>query len=170
MENGMPSNGQSTTGNPGNGLTGTGGAGTAAGAQAFTFPLPGNSSAASTTPASTTSGSHTAPATEESPSSSATFASEHSRDLEARGRTIMRRDAMGVAGVRTAGRLAHAELVAEHLASGRNRPVDPFSDNDEMLEMLGDYLEAAGFERPEIHAKLGGQSIVVDLRSPARRS
>lgn len=81
----------------------------------------------------------------------------------------MRRDSMGIAGVRTAGRLAHAELVAEHLASGRSRSMDPFSDNDGMLELLGEYLEAAGYERPEIHAKLGGQSIVVDLRTPGRR-
>ena len=32
--------------------------------------------------------------------------------------------------------------------------------------MLGSYLLSSGFEHPEIHAKLGGQSIVVNLVSP----
>jgi hypothetical protein len=74
-----------------------------------------------------------------------------------------RRNSMGVASVRIAARLAHGEL-----GSRSSHGIDPTVDNDELLQLLGEYLVAGGLEKPEIHAKLGGQSIVVDLQSPHR--
>ncbi|MFD6895019.1 hypothetical protein ACFWB0_10795 [Rhodococcus sp. NPDC060086] len=74
-----------------------------------------------------------------------------------------RRNSMGVASVRIAARLAHGEL-----GSRSSHGIDPTIDNDELLQLLGEYLVAGGLEKPEIHAKLGGQSIVVDLQSPHR--
>ncbi|PQP26094.1 hypothetical protein [Rhodococcus opacus] len=164
MENGISTNGSGSNGSAGTssasespfaepstgGLTGSNGSGksTAGSAETFTFPLPTRSS-----------GSHSS---EEPAEVSDTTAS-----LESRGRTVMRRNAMGVAAVRVAGRLAHTELLEEHLASASSHSADPTVDADELLALLGEYLVAAGFERPEIHAKLNGQSIVVDLRSPS---
>jgi hypothetical protein len=163
MENGISTNGSGSNGSaaespfaePGTGgLTGGNGNGngngksTTSSAETFTFPLPTRSS-----------GSHS---TEEPVAAPETTAS-----LESRGRTVMRRNAMGVAAVRVAGRLAHTELLEEHLASSSSHSADPTVDADELLALLGEYLVAAGFERPEIHAKLNGQSIVVDLRSPS---
>ncbi|EID74763.1 MULTISPECIES: hypothetical protein [Rhodococcus] len=166
MENGISTNGSGSNGSAGTnsasespfaepstgGLTGSNGNGngksTTSSAEKFTFPLPTRSS-----------GSHS---TEEPAEASDTTAS-----LESRGRTVMRRNAMGVAAVRVAGRLAHTELLEEHLASASSHSADPTVDADELLALLGEYLVAAGFERPEIHAKLNGQSIVVDLRSPS---
>ncbi|RZL82217.1 MAG: hypothetical protein EOP32_12380 [Rhodococcus sp. (in: high G+C Gram-positive bacteria)] len=162
MENGISTNGSGSNGSASSaadspfaepstgGLTGSNGNGksTTGSAETFTFPLPTRSS-----------GSHS---TEEPDEASDTTAS-----LESRGRTVMRRNAMGVAAVRVAGRLAHTELLEEHLASSSSHSADPTVDADELLALLGEYLVAAGFERPEIHAKLNGQSIVVDLRSPS---
>ncbi|BAH53997.1 hypothetical protein [Rhodococcus opacus] len=160
MENGISTNGSGSNGSaaespfaePGmGGLTGSSngnGKSSTSSAETFTFPLPTRSS-----------GSHS---TEEPSEASDTTAS-----LESRGRTVMRRNAMGVAAVRVAGRLAHTELLEEHLASASSHSADPTVDADELLALLGEYLVAAGFERPEIHAKLNGQSIVVDLRSPS---
>ncbi|MFC9768010.1 hypothetical protein [Rhodococcus jostii] len=164
MENGISTNGSGSNGSAGTGsasespfaepstggLTGSNGNGksTTSSAETFTFPLPTRSS-----------GSHS---TEEPAEASDTTASPASR-----GRTVMRRNAMGVAAVRVAGRLAHTELLEEHLASASSHSADPTVDADELLALLGEYLVAAGFERPEIHAKLNGQSIVVDLRSPS---
>ncbi|MFD7005713.1 MULTISPECIES: hypothetical protein [Rhodococcus] len=164
MENGISTNGSGSNGYAGTGsasespfaepstggLTGSNGNGksTASSAEKFTFPLPTRSS-----------GSHS---TEEPAEASDTTASPASR-----GRTVMRRNAMGVAAVRVAGRLAHTELLEEHQASESSHSADPTVDADELLALLGEYLVAAGFERPEIHAKLNGQSIVVDLRSPS---
>ncbi|MFD9663824.1 hypothetical protein ACFWAY_19710 [Rhodococcus sp. NPDC059968] len=162
MENGISTNGSGSNGSAGTspasaspfaepstgGLTGRNGKSTTSSAETFTFPLPTRSS-----------GSHST----EEPSE----ASDTTAPPEARGRTVMRRNAMGVAAVRVAGRLAHTELIEEHLASASSHSADPTVDADELLALLGEYLVAAGFERPEIHAKLNGQSIVVDLRSPS---
>ncbi|MDV7354173.1 hypothetical protein R4282_14275 [Rhodococcus oxybenzonivorans] len=166
MENGISTNGISTNGSGSNGSRGNGstaespfaepssgaltgnGASTPSSAETFTFPLPTRSS-----------GSHS---TEEAAEPADTTSS-----LESRGRTVKRRNAMGVAAVRVAGRLAHTELLEDHLASASSHSADPTVDADELLELLGEYLVAAGFERPEIHAQLNGQSIVVDLRSPS---
>ncbi|HET8994116.1 MULTISPECIES: hypothetical protein [unclassified Rhodococcus (in: high G+C Gram-positive bacteria)] len=74
-----------------------------------------------------------------------------------------RRNSMGVASVRIAARLAHGEL-----GSRSSHGTDPTIDNDELLQLLGEYLVAGGLEKPEIHAMLGGQPIVVDLQSPNR--
>ncbi|TCN54818.1 hypothetical protein EV641_10481 [Rhodococcus sp. SMB37] len=74
-----------------------------------------------------------------------------------------RRNSMGVASVRIAARLAHGEL-----GSRSSHGIDPTIDTDELLQLLGEYLVAGGLEKPEIHATLGGQPIVVDLQSPHR--
>ncbi|MFE7416656.1 hypothetical protein [Rhodococcus sp. NPDC057529] len=165
MENGISTNGSGGNGSasmspatgspfaePGTGgLTGSSngnGKSATSSAETFTFPLPTRSS-----------GSHS---TEEPAAAPDTTAPP-----ESRGRTVMRRNAMGVAAVRVAGRLAHTELLEDHLASASSHSADPTVDADELLALLGEYLVAAGFERPEIHAKLNGQSIVVDLRSPS---
>jgi hypothetical protein len=74
-----------------------------------------------------------------------------------------RRNSMGVASVRIAARLAQGEL-----GSRSSLGIDPTTDNDELLQLLGEYLVAGGLEKPEIHATLGGQPIVVDLQSPHR--
>lgn len=74
-----------------------------------------------------------------------------------------RRNSMGVASVRIAARLAQGEL-----GSRSSHGIDPTIDNDELLQLLGEYLVAGGLEKPEIHAMLGGQPIVVDLQSPHR--
>lgn len=87
-------------------------------------------------------------------------------DFDALGRTVMRRKAMGEAAVRVAGRLAHAELLQEYKNFPTAVSADPMSEADHLLALLGDYLAAAGFECPELHAKLSGQSIVVNLVSP----
>jgi hypothetical protein len=73
---------------------------------------------------------------------------------------------MGVAAVRVAGRLTHTELIANQTSPSSTHSSDPTMDLDELLTMLGSYLLSSGFEHPEIHAKLGGQSIVVNLVSP----
>ncbi len=78
--------------------------------------------------------------------------------------TPSRRKAMGVASVRIAARLAQNELGS----TGGN--ADPTSDNDELLTLLGEYLLAGGLEKPELHAMLGGQPIVVDLQTPQRHA
>ncbi|WP_413247713.1 hypothetical protein [Rhodococcus sp. Z13] len=83
------------------------------------------------------------------------------------GPTPSRRNSMGVASVRIAARLAHNELTARGARSGGAHG-DPTVDNDELLALLGEYLLAGGLEKPEIHATLGGQPIVVDLQSPQR--
>lgn len=84
-------------------------------------------------------------------------------DFDAIARTSMRRKAMGEAAVRIAGRLAHTELLQENTYA-----TDPTSEADHLLSLLGEYLTAAGFERPELHAKLAGQSIVVNLVTPSK--
>ncbi|GCE36368.1 hypothetical protein Rhow_001734 [Rhodococcus wratislaviensis] len=164
MKNGISTNGSGSNGSAGSpatgspfaepgtgGLTGSingNGKSTTSSAETFTFPLPTRSSGSHSTEAPAAASDTTAPP-------------------ESRGRTVMRRNAMGVAAVRVAGRLAHTELLEEHLASASSHSADPTVDADELLALLGEYLVAAGFERPEIHAKLNGQSIVVDLRSPS---
>ena len=67
--------------------------------------------------------------------------------------------------MRIAARLAQSELAARN---HRGLASDPTVDNDELLSMLGEYLLAGGLEKPEIHATLGGQPIVVDLQAPQR--
>ena len=75
-----------------------------------------------------------------------------------------RRNSMGQASVRIAARLAQSEL-----ASRSHRSLsDPTVDSDELQSLLGEYLLAGGLEKPEIHATLGGQPIVVDLQAPQR--
>lgn len=76
-----------------------------------------------------------------------------------------RRNSMGVASVRIAARLAHTELAAR---AQRPHASDPTVETDELLTLLGEYLVAGGFEKPEIRAVLGGQEIVVDLLTPRR--
>ncbi|MCK8672738.1 hypothetical protein M1M07_16700 [Rhodococcus sp. HM1] len=76
-----------------------------------------------------------------------------------------RRNSMGQASVRIAARLAHGELATR---THRSHASDPTVDNDELLSLLGEYLLAGGLEKPEIHATLGGQPIVVDLQAPQR--
>ncbi|AXY51013.1 hypothetical protein KI427_07050 [Rhodococcus ruber] len=76
-----------------------------------------------------------------------------------------RRNSMGVASVRIAARLAHTELAAR---AQRPHASDPTVETDELLTLLGEYLVAGGFEKPEIRAVLGGQEIVVDLLAPRR--
>lgn len=76
-----------------------------------------------------------------------------------------RRNSMGQASVRIAARLAQSELATRN---HRGLASDPTVDNDELLSMLGEYLLAGGLEKPEIHATLGGQPIVVDLQAPQR--
>lgn len=76
-----------------------------------------------------------------------------------------RRNSMGVASVRIAARLAHTELAAR---AQRSHASDPTVETDELLTLLGEYLVAGGFEKPEIRAVLGGQEIVVDLLAPRR--
>ncbi|WP_211270113.1 hypothetical protein [Rhodococcus phenolicus] len=75
-----------------------------------------------------------------------------------------RRNSMGQASVRIAARLAQGELATRN----RGLASDPTLDNDELLSLLGEYLLAGGLEKPEIHATLGGQPIVVDLQAPQR--
>ena len=118
---------------------------------AFTFPLPTRTTAA-----------HSSGEDLSVPASTR----ESSRTLETRSRTVVRRDAMGVAAVRVAGRLTHTELIANQASPSSTHSSDPTMDLDELLTMLGSYLLSSGFEHPEIHAKLGGQSIVVNLVSP----
>lgn len=77
-----------------------------------------------------------------------------------------RRNSMGVASVRIAARLAQNELGTRTTRSGS----DPTADNDELLTLLGEYLLAGGLEKPELHATLGGQPIVVDLQTPQRHA
>lgn len=81
--------------------------------------------------------------------------------------TPSRRNSMGVASVRIAARLAHTEM-STRASRGTGTHADPTIDNDELLMLLGEYLIAGGLEKPEIHASLGGQPIVVDLQSPQR--
>ncbi|RIK02710.1 MAG: hypothetical protein DCC47_21015, partial [Acidobacteria bacterium] len=61
--------------------------------------------------------------------------------------------------------LAHTELAAR---AQRPHASDPTVETDELLTLLGEYLVAGGFEKPEIRAVLGGQEIVVDLLAPRR--
>lgn len=122
---------------------------------AFTFPLPAPSTAA-----------HSSGEEPPMPAPTPAPARESSRNLETRSRTVVRRDAMGVAAVRVAGRLTHTELIANHTSPSNTYATDPTLDLDELLIMLGSYLLSSGFEHPEIHAKLAGQSIVVNLVSP----
>ncbi|MFD4368370.1 hypothetical protein [Rhodococcus sp. NPDC058521] len=89
-------------------------------------------------------------------------------DFDALGRTVMRRKAMGEAAVRVAGRLAHAELLEEYSKTSDGVDTEPTAGADVLLNLLGDYLAAAGFDRPELHAKLSGQSIVIDLATPRK--
>ncbi|MEE2031612.1 hypothetical protein [Rhodococcus chondri] len=81
--------------------------------------------------------------------------------------TPSRRNSMGVASVRIAARLAHTEM-STRASRGPGSHADPTIDNDELLTLLGEYLLAGGLEKPEIHASLGGQPIVVDLQAPQR--
>ncbi|NLE80091.1 MAG: hypothetical protein GX610_11020 [Rhodococcus sp.] len=101
------------------------------------------------------------------PASSSTVVDETASpiDFDALARTSMRRKEMGEAAVRIAGRLAHTELLQEGSSAA-----DATSEADHLLTLLGEYLTAAGFERPELHAKLAGQSIVVDLVGPGKRT
>ena len=122
---------------------------------AFSFALPTHSTAA-----------HSSGEDPSMPAATPTPSRESSRNLETRSRTVVRRDAMGVAAVRVAGRLTHTELLANQASPSSAHSSDPTVDLDELLTMLGSYLLSSGFEHPEIHAKLGGQSIVVNLVSP----
>ena len=80
-----------------------------------------------------------------------------------------RRNSMGVASVRIAARLAQNELTSRESRTAGTHG-DPMADNDELLTLLGEYLLAGGLEKPEIHATLGGQPIVVDLQVPQRHA
>ena len=80
-----------------------------------------------------------------------------------------RRNSMGVASVRIAARLAQNELTSRDARSTGSHG-DPVAGNDELLTLLGEYLLAGGLEKPEIHATLGGQPIVVDLQIPQRHA
>lgn len=136
---------------------------------AFSFALPTDSTALSTRNTELNTYSTAAHSSGEDPSMPAatpTPSRESSRNLETRSRTVVRRDAMGVAAVRVAGRLTHTELLANQASPSSAHSSDPTIDLDELLTMLGSYLLSSGFEHPEIHAKLGGQSIVVNLVSP----
>ncbi|KJF21421.1 hypothetical protein CJ178_27810 [Rhodococcus sp. ACPA4] len=136
---------------------------------AFSFALPTDSTALPTHDTALPTYSTAAHSSGEDPSMPAatpTPSRESSRNLETRSRTVVRRDAMGVAAVRVAGRLTHTELLANQASPSSSHSSDPTIDLDELLTMLGSYLLSSGFEHPEIHAKLGGQSIVVNLVSP----
>ncbi|NMD61295.1 UNVERIFIED_ORG: hypothetical protein FNL38_102317 [Nocardia globerula] len=136
---------------------------------AFSFALPTDSTALPTHDTALPTYSTAAHSSGEDPSMPAatpTPSRESSRNLETRSRTVVRRDAMGVAAVRVAGRLTHTELLANQASPSSAHSSDPTIDLDELLTMLGSYLLSSGFEHPEIHAKLGGQSIVVNLVSP----
>lgn len=178
MDNGISTNGTTTNGTTGditngtsngssrgssylaeaNGSGLTNGKSTTSSAETFTFPLPTRKSK------SHSSDDHSV-APVSAPTESAPI--ESARSIEDLGRTIMRRNAMGVAAVRVAGRLAHTELLEDHITSSRSHPADPTVDADALFALLGEYLTAAGFDRPEIHVKLAGQSIVVDLMNPS---
>jgi hypothetical protein len=159
--NGSASNGSASNGSGSNLSTSNGSSSATATADflstapkqsdAFTFPLPARTTAA-----------HSSGEDLSVPASTR----ESSRTLETRSRTVVRRDAMGVAAVRVAGRLTHTELIANQASPSSAHSSDPTTDLDELLTMLGSYLLSSGFEHPEIHAKLGGQSIVVNLVSP----
>ncbi|WP_082937643.1 hypothetical protein [Rhodococcus sp. 852002-51564_SCH6189132-a] len=135
----------------------------------------GNSEEGTTLVSSTgTNGSASGPAT----TTTTPTATESLGTITAPGPVPSRRNSMGVASVRIAARLAQNELTSRDSRStgahGDPRSTgshgDPITDNDELLTLLGEYLLAGGLEKPEIHATLGGQPIVVDLQVPQRHA
>lgn len=135
----------------------------------------GNSEEGTTLVSSTgTNGSASGPAT----TTTTPTATESLGTITAPGPVPSRRNSMGVASVRIAARLAQNELISRDSRStgahGDPRSTgahgDPIADNDELLTLLGEYLLAGGLEKPEIHATLGGQPIVVDLQVPQRHA
>ncbi|WP_409348284.1 hypothetical protein [Rhodococcus pyridinivorans] len=135
----------------------------------------GNSEEGTTLVSSTgTNGSASEPAT----TTTTPTATESLGTITAPGPVPSRRNSMGVASVRIAARLAQNELTSRDSRStgshGDPRSTgshgDPIADNDELLTLLGEYLLAGGLEKPEIHATLGGQPIVVDLQVPQRHA
>ncbi len=135
----------------------------------------GNSEEGTTLVSSTgTNGSASGPAT----TTTTPTATESLGTITAPGPVPSRRNSMGVASVRIAARLAQNELTSRDSRStgahGDPRSTgshgDPIADNDELLTLLGEYLLAGGLEKPEIHATLGGQPIVVDLQVPQRHA
>ncbi|MGU3582504.1 hypothetical protein ACLBYD_04825 [Rhodococcus sp. C26F] len=126
----------------------------------------GNSEEGTTLVSSTgTNGSASGPAT----TTTTTTATESLGTITAPGPVPSRRNSMGVASVRIAARLAQNELTSRDSRSTGSHG-DPMADNDELLTLLGEYLLAGGLEKPEIHATLGGQPIVVDLQVPQRHA
>ena len=126
----------------------------------------GNSEEGTTLVSSTgTNGSASGPAT----TTTTPTATESLGTITAPGPVPSRRNSMGVASVRIAARLAQNELTSRDSRS-TGAHGDPIADNDELLTLLGEYLLAGGLEKPEIHATLGGQPIVVDLQVPQRHA
>ncbi|MGX7723930.1 hypothetical protein [Rhodococcus sp. 5G237] len=126
----------------------------------------GNSEEGTTLVSSTgTNGSASGPAT----TTTTPTATEGLGTITAPGPVPSRRNSMGVASVRIAARLAQNELTSRNSRSTGSHG-DPIADNDELLTLLGEYLLAGGLEKPEIHATLGGQPIVVDLQVPQRHA
>ncbi|MCD2096615.1 hypothetical protein LQ382_06555 [Rhodococcus rhodochrous] len=126
----------------------------------------GNSEEGTTLVSSTgTNGSASGPAT----TTTTTTATESLGTITTPGPVPSRRNSMGVASVRIAARLAQNELTSRD-SRGIGSHGDPMADDDELLTLLGEYLLAGGLEKPEIHATLGGQPIVVDLQVPQRHS
>ncbi|WP_413768707.1 hypothetical protein [Rhodococcus pyridinivorans] len=126
----------------------------------------GNSEEGTTLVSSTgTNGSASGPAT----TTTTPTATESLGTITAPGPVPSRRNSMGVASVRIAARLAQNELTSRDSRSTGSHG-DPIADNDELLTLLGEYLLAGGLEKPEIHATLGGQPIVVDLQVPQRHA
>ncbi|MFX1759994.1 MULTISPECIES: hypothetical protein [Rhodococcus] len=124
----------------------------------------GNSEEGTTLVSSTgTNGSASGPAT------TTTTATESLGTVTAPSPVLSRRNSMGVASVRIAARLAQNELTSRDSRNTGSHG-DPIADDDELLTLLGEYLLAGGLEKPEIHATLGGQPIVVDLQVPQRRA
>ncbi|MFD6677241.1 hypothetical protein ACFWDA_23130 [Rhodococcus zopfii] len=120
-----------------------------------------------TSPVSSTSTNGTTAATNGIGASPATTAELGTSLPTASGPAVgpARRNSMGQASVRIAARLAQGELATR---THRGHGSDPTVDNDELLSLLGEYLLAGGLEKPELHATLGGQPIVVDLQAPQR--
>lgn len=123
-----------------------------------------NEGTSSVTSTSTSSSTNLSTSSADTGAISTALASDTASTTDAAG-VPARRNSMGVASVRIAARLAGTELT-----SRSSRTVtDPTLDNDELLRLLGEYLVAGGLEKPEIHATLAGQSIVVDLLKPHRQ-
>ncbi len=72
--------------------------------------------------------------------------------------------AMGLAAVRKAAQLTQTEL-AERMGIGQSALSSLERRDDLLLSTLASYLEAAGATEVTIHATLGGQDVVLPLRS-----